>query len=58
LLLEDKSLTTICERLLSDSSIKEFTARLRRRLQTRPTDPNAKRRTELHAQVYNMVAAI
>jgi hypothetical protein len=34
-LLEDRLLTTIRERLLPDRSIKEFTARLRRRLQTR-----------------------
>ena len=57
-LLEDRLLTTIRDRLLSDSSIKEFTARLRRRLMSRPTDANAARRTELQSQVDNMVAAI
>jgi len=50
-LLDDRLLTTIRDRLLSESRVKEFTARLRCRLISRPVDPNAARRTELQAGV-------
>ena len=57
-LLEDRLLTSIRDRLLSESNVKEFTARLRRRLASRPTDPNAKRRAELQAEIDNLIEAI
>ena len=57
-LLEDRLLATIRESLLSDAAIKEFTAKIRRRLQTRPVNPHSKRRSELQAEIENMIDAI
>lgn len=57
-LLEDRLLTTIRDSLLSDSAIKEFTAKIRGRLQTRPANPHSKRRIELQAEIENMIDAI
>lgn len=57
-LLEDRLLTTIRYSLLSNAAIKEFSARMRRRLQTRPVNPHAERRGELQAKIENMIDAM
>jgi hypothetical protein len=56
--LEDRLLKTIRDSLLSNAAIKEFSAKIRRRLQTRPANPHAIRRGELQVKIENMIDAI